>query len=40
MMNVKSTQTNTLADGLITRTLSMLNEIETKTMHKDKEGDQ
>ena len=31
---------NTLADGLIGRTLSTLDEIEPKTMHKDKEGDQ
>ena len=32
-------KTNTLADGLITRTSSMLDEIESKTMHNDKEGD-
>ena len=27
------------ADGLIKRTSSMLDEIESKTMHKDEEGD-
>ena len=31
--------TNTLADGLIKRTSSMLDEIEQKTMDKDEEGD-
>ena len=30
---------NTLADGLIERASSMLNEIESKTVHNDKEGD-
>ena len=40
MMDVKaSTETNTVADGLIERTLSMLDEIESKTMHNDREGD-
>ena len=34
------TQTKILADGLIKRTSSMLGKIESKTMHKDKEGDQ
>ena len=29
----------TLADGLIERTSYMLDEIESKTMHKDEEGD-
>ena len=33
----KSTKTNTLADGLIERTWSMLDEIESKTMHNNKE---
>ena len=33
-------KTNTLADGLIKRTLSMLDEIESKTIHKNEEGDQ
>ena len=27
------------ADGLMKRTSSMLDEIESKTVHKDKEGD-
>ena len=27
------------SDGLVERTLSMLDEIESKTMHKDDEGD-
>ena len=31
--------TKTLADGLIERTWSMLDEIESKTVHKDEEGD-
>ena len=39
MMDVKVSQANTLADGLIERTSSMLGEIELKTMHKNKEGD-
>ena len=39
MINVKVSKTKTLADGLIKRTSSMLDEIEYKTMHKDKEGD-
>ena len=34
------TPCNTLADGLIERTSPMLDEIESKTMHKYKEGDQ
>ena len=36
---LKSPKTNTLADGFIKRTSSMLDEIASKTMHKDKEGD-
>ena len=36
----KTPKTNTLADGLIETTSSMLDEIESKTVHKDKEGDQ
>ena len=36
---LKSPKTNTLADGLIERTSSMLDEIESKTVHKDEEGD-
>ena len=40
MMDVKvSKKKNTLADGLIERTSSMLDEIESKTMHKAEEGD-
>ena len=35
---LKSPKTKTLADGLIERTSTMLHEIESKTMHKDKEG--
>ena len=37
---LKSPKTKTLADGFIERTPSMLNEIESKTAHKDEEGDQ
>ena len=33
---LKSTKTKTLTDGLIERTLSILEEIESKTLHKDK----
>ena len=36
---LKSPKTNTLADVLIETTSSMLDEIESKTVHKDK-GDQ
>ena len=43
---LKSPKTNTLADGLIKKTSfmldeieSMLDETESKTIHKDKEGD-
>ena len=36
---LKSPETNTLADGLIRRTSSILDEIESKIEHKD-EGDQ
>ena len=35
---LKSPKTNTLADGLIERTSSVLDETESKTVHKDKEG--
>ena len=38
MMDVKSPKTKT-ADGLIERTSSMLDEIESKTVHKAEEGD-
>ena len=39
MMTLKSPKTKTLADGLIERTSFMLDEIKSKTMHKDEEGD-
>ena len=39
MMDLKVSKDNTLAEGLIKRTSSMLDKIESKTMHKDKEGD-
>ena len=32
-------KTNTLADGLMERTSSMLDEIDSKIVHKDEEGD-
>ena len=38
MMDVKVSKTKT-ADGLIERTSSMLDEIESKTVHKAEEGD-
>ena len=37
---LKSPKTKALADGLIERTSSMLDEIESKTVHNVKEGDQ
>ena len=40
MMDVKVSKDNTLANGLIERTSSMLDELESKTLHNDKEGDQ
>ena len=39
-MDVKSPKTNTLADGLIERNSSMLDEIASKTARKDEGGDQ
>ena len=39
MMDVKVSKTKTLADGLIERTSSVLDEIESKTVHKVEEGD-
>ena len=40
MMDVKvSKDKKKLADGLIERTSSMLDEIESETVQKDKEGD-
>ena len=38
MMDIKR-KTNTLADGLIERTSSMLDEIVSKAVLKDEEGD-
>ena len=40
MMEVKvcNAKTSKLADGLIERTSSILDEIESKTVHKDDEG--
>ena len=37
---LKSPKTNTFADGLIERTSPMLDEIESKAMHEEKEGNQ
>ena len=39
MMDVKVSKTNALADRLIERTSSMLDKIESETVHKDEEGD-
>ena len=39
MMDAKVFKANT-ADGLMERTSSMLDEVESKTVHKDEEGDQ
>ena len=39
MVDVNSPKTTKLQDGLVKRTSSMLDEIESKTMQKDKEGD-
>ena len=36
----ESPKKSTLADGLIVKTSSMLDEVESKTMHKDEEGNQ
>ena len=38
-MDVKSPKTNTLVDGLMERTSSTLDEIESKTTHKDEKGE-
>ena len=35
-----SPKAKTLTDGLTERTISMLDEIESQTVHKDEEGDQ
>ena len=39
MMDFKSPMTKILSDGLIERTSSMSDEIESKIVHKDEEGD-
>ena len=39
MKYVKVSKENALVVGLIERSSSMLNEIESKTMHNDEEGD-
>ena len=40
MMDVKVSEDKALVDGLTERTSSMLDKIESKTVHKDEEGDQ
>ena len=40
MMDVKSPKIKALEDGLIEKTSSMLDEIESKTMHNNEEDDQ
>ena len=40
MMDAKVSKEKTLADGFIQRILSMLDKIESKTIHKAEEGDQ
>ena len=40
MMGIKISKNKTLPDGLIERSSSMLDEIESKTVHKEEEGDQ
>ena len=37
---LRSPKINTLADGVIESTKSMLDEMVSKSMHKDKHGDQ
>ena len=37
---IKTSKTNALADGLIERTSYMLDEIASKTMYKEEDGDQ
>ena len=39
MQQAQPLKTKTLADGLIERTSSMLDETGSKTVHKDEEGD-
>ena len=38
-MNVKDPKANSVADGLIKRTSSMLDETVSKVVHKDEDGD-
>ena len=38
-MDVKVSNKKNTADGVIERTSSMLDEIESKTLHNDEEGD-
>ena len=40
LLTLKSPKTKTLADELIERTSSILDEIESKTVHKAEVGDQ
>ena len=40
MVKIKSQKANTLADELIKKTSSMLDEIASETVQKDGEGDQ
>ena len=40
MMDVKVSKDKHISSRLIKRTSSMLDEIESKTLHKDEEGDQ
>ena len=40
MMDIKVSKDKHIADGLIERTSSMLDEIESKIVHIDKQGDQ
>ena len=40
MMNVNVSKTKTLADGMIERTSSILDEIKSKTVDEDEEYDQ
>ena len=40
MVDAKGPKENTLADGLIEGTSSMLHEVESNTVHNNEEGDQ
>ena len=39
MMDIKVPKDNTLADGLVEKTSSVLDEMEAETVHNDEEGD-